>query len=167
MAEGGQSIRLRNYLPEDGKGFKHTRVEAAKVPETGAPGEEEEQAHEEAAVVDVAPKKANWDLKRDVEKKLKKLERRTQNAMVVVPSLCFVATAGLVDAAFSGDWSRIGAISTGTEDQLKLLCGALLLERLALVAWLGKAETQPLVLAKAFFGGTLSVLNELKTREGK
>mmetsp|Transcript_11238 Transcript_11238/g.31316 ORF Transcript_11238/g.31316 Transcript_11238/m.31316 type:complete len:129 (+) Transcript_11238:341-727(+) len=86
---------------------------------------------------------------------------------VVVPSLCFVATAGLVDAAFSGDWSRIGAISTGTEDQLKLLCGALLLERLALVAWLGKAETQPLVLAKAFFGGTLSVLNELKTREGK
>ena len=85
----------------------------------------------------------------------------------VVPALCFVATAGLVDAAFSGDWSRIGAISTNTEDQLKLLCGGLVLERLALVAWLSKAEAQPLVLAKAFFGGTLSVLNELKTREGK
>ena len=82
MAEGGQSIRLRNYLPEDGEAFEHTRVEAAKVPETGAPEEEEDQTNEEAAVVDVAPKKANWDLKRDVEKKLKKLERRTQNAMI-------------------------------------------------------------------------------------
>ena len=29
-------------------------------------------------LVNVAPKKANWDLKRDVEKKLNKLERRTQ-----------------------------------------------------------------------------------------
>jgi hypothetical protein len=28
------------------------------------------------------PKKANWDLKRDVEKKLAKLEKRTQRAMV-------------------------------------------------------------------------------------
>lgn len=30
----------------------------------------------------VAPKKPNWDLRRDVEKKLAKLERRTQRALV-------------------------------------------------------------------------------------
>lgn len=30
----------------------------------------------------VAPKKANWDLRRDVEDKLARLERRTQRAMV-------------------------------------------------------------------------------------
>ena len=30
----------------------------------------------------MAPKKANWDLKRDVEKKLDKLERRTQRAIL-------------------------------------------------------------------------------------
>jgi coiled-coil domain-containing protein 12 len=28
------------------------------------------------------PKKANWDLRRDVEKKMEKLEKRTQRAMV-------------------------------------------------------------------------------------
>jgi coiled-coil domain-containing protein 12 len=34
--------------------------------------------------VNVAPKKANWDLKRDVEKKLEKLERRTQRAILEI-----------------------------------------------------------------------------------
>jgi coiled-coil domain-containing protein 12 len=34
------------------------------------------------AVINVAPKKANWDLRRDVAKKLEKLERRTQRALV-------------------------------------------------------------------------------------
>jgi coiled-coil domain-containing protein 12 len=29
----------------------------------------------------LAPKKPNWDLKRDVEKKLEKLDRRTQRAI--------------------------------------------------------------------------------------
>lgn len=31
--------------------------------------------------VSIAPKKANWDLKRDVEKRLQKLERQTQTAI--------------------------------------------------------------------------------------
>jgi coiled-coil domain-containing protein 12 len=30
----------------------------------------------------LAPRRANWDLKRDVEPKLEKLERRTQRALV-------------------------------------------------------------------------------------
>ena len=33
-------------------------------------------------LVNVAPKKPNWDLRRDVAKKLEKLERRTQRAMI-------------------------------------------------------------------------------------
>jgi hypothetical protein len=32
--------------------------------------------------LDIAPKKPNWDLKRDISKKLEKLERRTQGAIV-------------------------------------------------------------------------------------
>jgi coiled-coil domain-containing protein 12 len=32
--------------------------------------------------LDVAPKKANWDLKQHIAKKLEKLERRTQQAIV-------------------------------------------------------------------------------------
>lgn len=33
-------------------------------------------------LLSVAPKKPNWDLRRDVEPKLEKLERRTQRAMI-------------------------------------------------------------------------------------
>ncbi len=33
-------------------------------------------------LVNVAPKKANWDLRRDIADKLARLERRTQAAMV-------------------------------------------------------------------------------------
>ena len=33
-------------------------------------------------LLSVAPKKANWDLRRDVQPKLDKLERRTQRAMI-------------------------------------------------------------------------------------
>ena len=32
----------------------------------------------------VAPKKPNWDLRRDVARKLEKLERRTQRAMIQI-----------------------------------------------------------------------------------
>jgi coiled-coil domain-containing protein 12 len=33
-------------------------------------------------IINVAPKKANWDLRRDIAEKLVKLERRTQSAMI-------------------------------------------------------------------------------------
>lgn len=35
-----------------------------------------------SSVAAIAPKKVNWDLKRDIAKKIKKLERRTQRAIV-------------------------------------------------------------------------------------
>jgi len=43
-----------------------------------------EEAPQEDVLLNVAPKKANWDLKRDVEKKLEKLERRTQRAILEI-----------------------------------------------------------------------------------
>ena len=36
----------------------------------------------QTAVLNVMPKKANFDLKRDVEKKMERLERKTQRAMI-------------------------------------------------------------------------------------
>lgn len=33
-------------------------------------------------MVDIAPKKADWDLKREIEKKLERLEIKTQRAIV-------------------------------------------------------------------------------------
>jgi coiled-coil domain-containing protein 12 len=60
-------------------------VEAAKVPEfhevrvdpESIVGEDPEEV-----LINVAPKKPNWDLRRDVAEKLSRLERRTQAAMI-------------------------------------------------------------------------------------
>ncbi|KAI8078694.1 mRNA splicing factor [Halteromyces radiatus] len=41
-----------------------------------------EKEKEEVDLFNLAPKKANWDLRRDVEKKLEKLDRRTQRAVL-------------------------------------------------------------------------------------
>lgn len=49
--------------------------------------------------LDVAPKKANWDLKQHIAKKLDKLERRTQQAIV---ELIKEKVAGEGDAEESG-----------------------------------------------------------------
>ena len=103
------ALKLRNYVPvEDNKAFDYVRVEAAKAASANlselpkqkkeVEGEEEEDLvaqggtvsrvavpEEDVVEVDVvrtANRKENWDLKRDVEKKLKRLERRTQQAMV-------------------------------------------------------------------------------------
>lgn len=34
--------------------------------------------------LNIAPRKVNWDLKRDIEEKLRKLDRRTQRAIVEI-----------------------------------------------------------------------------------
>ena len=101
------ALKLRNYVPvEEHKAFDYVRVEAAKAASANftelaqqkkVQGEEEDLVAEggtvsrvavpeedevEGDVVRTANRKENWDLKRDVEKKLKRLERRTQQAMV-------------------------------------------------------------------------------------
>ena len=97
-------LKLRNYVPVEDKAFDYVRVEAAKAASanTDLPQKKEgegegdlvaqggtvtrvavpEEDEVEGDVVRTANRKENWDLKRDVEKKLKRLERRTQQAMV-------------------------------------------------------------------------------------
>ena len=61
------------------------QVEAAKVPEfTEVVVDPESILGEDPddVLINVAPKKPNWDLRRDVAEKLSRLERRTQAAMV-------------------------------------------------------------------------------------
>lgn len=41
-------------------------------------------------LINLAPRKPDWDLKRDVAKKLEKLERRTQRAIAELISMCYV-----------------------------------------------------------------------------
>ncbi|KAF8637384.1 hypothetical protein AX17_002881 [Amanita inopinata Kibby_2008] len=43
--------------------------------------EDEERREQELDVFNIAPKRPNWDLKREMDKKLAKLERKTQEAI--------------------------------------------------------------------------------------
>ncbi|KAL4539454.1 hypothetical protein Ndes2437B_g02172 [Nannochloris sp. 'desiccata'] len=78
------TLKFRNYAPRDEK-IAHEKVEAAKAPEFEEITVDLDAVighSAEEVVVNVAPKKANWDLRRDIAPKLAKLERRTQRAMI-------------------------------------------------------------------------------------
>jgi hypothetical protein len=56
--------------------------------------------------LDIAPKKPNWDLKRDIAKKLEKLERRTQAAIVKLIKQK-LAEVCIVNVFFSCIWGKM------------------------------------------------------------
>lgn len=79
-----QMIRFRNYKPRD-KMLKFFEMEAPKVEALITDDEIKKMGEPmttENGIMDIAPKKANWDLKRDVARKLERLEKRTQRAIV-------------------------------------------------------------------------------------
>jgi coiled-coil domain-containing protein 12 len=79
-------LKFRNYVPRDHL-LRELRIEAAALPSMvgeinrklimmeGRRGED---------LLALAPKKPNWDLKRDIERKLDALEKRTQRAIVLL-----------------------------------------------------------------------------------
>ncbi|XVE75396.1 hypothetical protein DITRI_Ditri12bG0090900 [Diplodiscus trichospermus] len=80
--EDNLSMKFRNYVPHD-KQLQEGKVAPPVLPKfedpvAAAPPPSEAQ---EDPFVNIAPKKPNWDLRRDVQKKLDKLERRTQKAI--------------------------------------------------------------------------------------
>ncbi|EIE22848.1 hypothetical protein COCSUDRAFT_16114 [Coccomyxa subellipsoidea C-169] len=81
-AQGDEPVlKFRNYAVKDNR-IEHQTIEAAQAPEYQEPVPEPSIVQEGDVLLNVVPKKANWDLRRDVEKKLAKLERRTQRALV-------------------------------------------------------------------------------------
>ncbi|KAG9441997.1 hypothetical protein H6P81_017851 [Aristolochia fimbriata] len=79
--EEAPNVKFRNYLPQDKQ-----LQEGKLAPPVPSKFEDPVTAPPPAEKVDdpflnIAPKKPNWDLKRDVQKKLDKLERRTQKAI--------------------------------------------------------------------------------------
>ncbi|KAL5702970.1 hypothetical protein ACHQM5_028121 [Ranunculus cassubicifolius] len=77
------SMKFRNYLPHD-KLLQEGKLEAPVLPKFEDPiAAVATLASEktEDPFLNIAPKKPNWDLRRDVQKKLDKLERRTQKAI--------------------------------------------------------------------------------------
>mmetsp|Transcript_11621 Transcript_11621/g.16124 ORF Transcript_11621/g.16124 Transcript_11621/m.16124 type:complete len:172 (+) Transcript_11621:58-573(+) len=80
-----QQLRFRNYNPQDPT-LQQLKIERPEIPEVAkkitAMLDKISKEEPDLNSVNLAPKKANWDLKRDVEKKLEKLEKRTQKAIV-------------------------------------------------------------------------------------
>ncbi|KAF5373841.1 hypothetical protein D9758_000733 [Tetrapyrgos nigripes] len=89
-SEGGV-IRNRNFDPKSRTLKKHSAeddVETEDTVEKNVQGlaqnitaQDEEKREQELDIFNIAPKRPNWDLKRETDKKLVKLERRTQEAI--------------------------------------------------------------------------------------
>ncbi|XP_051922103.1 coiled-coil domain-containing protein 12 [Hippocampus zosterae] len=81
-----KELKLRNYTPEDDE-LKERQVPKAKPAAVEDKVEDQLKAAnpepiiEEVDLANLAPRKPDWDLKRDVAKKLEKLSRRTQRAI--------------------------------------------------------------------------------------
>ncbi|KAF9052994.1 cwf18 pre-mRNA splicing factor-domain-containing protein [Panaeolus papilionaceus] len=83
-------IKNRNFDPTSRTLKKPTRDEVANgdTIESNVKGlaamiiaEDEKRRAQELDIFNIAPKRPNWDLKREMDKKLAKLERRTQEAI--------------------------------------------------------------------------------------
>ncbi|KJE89293.1 hypothetical protein CAOG_00793 [Capsaspora owczarzaki ATCC 30864] len=77
------TLRFRNYTPNDAK-LANAQIEHPDLPEPEKDVAEIAKADariHDIDLVNLAPRKQNWDLKRDVTKKLEKLERRTNRAI--------------------------------------------------------------------------------------
>ncbi|EIM89824.1 mRNA splicing factor [Stereum hirsutum FP-91666 SS1] len=83
-------LNTRNFDPETRTLRKRTQqdVELEDTIEKNVEGlaeriiaEDEERRAQDLDLFNIAPKRPNWDLKRDMEKKLAKLERQTQQAI--------------------------------------------------------------------------------------
>ncbi|XP_034553922.1 coiled-coil domain-containing protein 12 [Notolabrus celidotus] len=85
-SERHRELKLRNYTPEDDE-LKERQVPKAKPASVEDKVRDQLEAAnpepiiEEVDLANLAPRKPDWDLKRDVAKKLEKLERRTQRAI--------------------------------------------------------------------------------------
>lgn len=77
---------FRSYKPQDDN-LKEQKIPAAKPADVTEKIQSQLEAStakevvEEVDIMNLAPRKPDWDLKRDVAKKLEKLEKRTQRAI--------------------------------------------------------------------------------------
>ncbi|XP_057258848.1 coiled-coil domain-containing protein 12 isoform X2 [Pezoporus wallicus] len=81
-----RELKLRNYDPEDEE-LKKRKMPPAKPASVEDKVKDQLEAAKPEPIIDevdlanLAPRKPDWDLKRDVAKKLEKLEKRTQRAI--------------------------------------------------------------------------------------
>jgi len=80
-----QKIHFRNYTPldEDMKKLVREKPQVYNIAkEISARLEKVAKEEPDFSTITIAPKKANWDLKRDLERKLERLDSKTQRVIV-------------------------------------------------------------------------------------
>ncbi|GAA5903792.1 CCDC12/cwf18 family protein [Sporobolomyces salmoneus] len=87
-ADKPEVFKFRNFDPETGLARKHARTEEEETVEKQTDGladqviaQDEQARAQELDLTNIQPKKANWDLKRDLERKLAKLKPKTELAI--------------------------------------------------------------------------------------
>eukprot|EP01102_Stenamoeba_stenopodia_P003920 TRINITY_DN1404_c0_g1_i1.p1 TRINITY_DN1404_c0_g1~~TRINITY_DN1404_c0_g1_i1.p1 ORF type:complete len:140 (+),score=55.35 TRINITY_DN1404_c0_g1_i1:288-707(+) len=93
IEEGGVKLRFRSYRPKD------AALKKGVLPKPVAPNIEAGidnklktlvSTPDDKMLLNLAPKKPTWDLKRDVEKKLEKLQRKTQQSIVKLATMALM-----------------------------------------------------------------------------
>ncbi|KAK0208928.1 cwf18 pre-mRNA splicing factor-domain-containing protein, partial [Desarmillaria ectypa] len=89
--QNGDLIKNRNFDPESRTLKKRSRQEDVEMEDTveknvegmaeNIIAEDEQRRAQELDVFNIAPRRPNWDLKRETNKKVAKLERKTQEAI--------------------------------------------------------------------------------------
>jgi coiled-coil domain-containing protein 12 len=90
-AAAGPKVIFRNYQPADKSLQETAKLPRAGVVKAAAPVKPADDGN----VLNVVAKKANWDLKRDMQPKLQKLERRTEVHIPAPPPLLALASSSL------------------------------------------------------------------------
>ncbi|KAJ6597127.1 mRNA splicing factor [Mycena vulgaris] len=75
-----RTLKKRPVIPDDVDMEDTVERDVAGLAENII-AEDEERRAQELDVFNIAPKRPNWDLKREMDKKLSKLQRRTQEAI--------------------------------------------------------------------------------------
>ena len=92
-AAAGPKVIFRNYQPSDKSLQETSKLPRAGVVKPAIPA----KVADDDNVLNVIAKKANWDLKRDMQPKLQKLEKRTEvRSFIIQLVLLFAACLTLL-----------------------------------------------------------------------
>ncbi|KAK0530065.1 hypothetical protein OC834_003453 [Tilletia horrida] len=116
---------FRNYDPVTGQPRKRgaapiltdTVENAVRGVQEAIIAEDDIKRGQDLDLLNIAPKKPNWDLKRDMEKRLAKLERRDQEARMILIRQRITASRGAAGGGGTSDadgLSKLGAEMAAT-----------------------------------------------------
>ncbi|VDK85399.1 unnamed protein product [Litomosoides sigmodontis] len=104
-------LTFRSYEPQSDLGDKRNDVDLFAVERETADqlaDTQDTRAVEQIDITTLAPRKIDWDLKRDVAERLEKLERRTERAMAqLIRERLKAGKTELADAVNSGAYSEL------------------------------------------------------------